>query len=110
MKAYMLVLIVFIVVVCGCSQQMSSESEIAKKHLEDMGYSIVSNKGEGEIKFLTYQLKELPTEQILGVQDGEVTQFLNKDIVTVSFMVTNHPLDDMYNKGKTKSYCIFDRE
>lgn len=103
MKAYVLVLLLVVIVVSGCSQKLSGDGEIAKQHLEDRGYSIVSNEGEGEIKFLTYQLKELPTEQILGVQDGEVTQFLNKDIVTVSFMVTNNPLDDMYNKGKTNA-------
>ncbi len=102
-KAYKFILIMLIVVVSGCSQKLSSDVEIAKQHLEGMGYSVVSNKGEGEIQFLTSQLEELPTRQILGVQTGEVTQFLNKDIVTVSFMISNHPLDDMYNKGKTKA-------
>lgn len=101
---WMLLICVFLV--SGCSYNMSvatlsEQGEIAKSHLEGLGYSIVSFEEEGEIEFKRNFVNVMPNDQLLSVQYGELDDYLDEVMATVHFLVSGHPLDDQYKKGKS---------
>ncbi|MFP3918200.1 hypothetical protein U5N28_10350 [Lysinibacillus telephonicus] len=120
MKRIIVLFLVFII--AGCNNQLNdnkqqSEMEedknidIAKNYLEELGYDVISYETKGSLLFTKSDLLDLPGEQIWGVQYTEPDNFLNKEINTVSFMVKNHPLDNLFNMGKTNAtVLIFNEE
>lgn len=111
MKKILVLFLGLTFIITGCSTQLSENGEIAKTYLKELGYQVVSYEDENSIVFTKPQLLELPGEQIWGVQYTEPDEYLNKEIDTVSFMVKNHPLDDMYDMGKTNvTVYLFNQE
>jgi hypothetical protein len=111
LKNILILLLGLIFIITGCNNQSSETEEIAKIYLEKKGYEVISYEGESSIVFSKSQLLELPGEQIWGVQYVEPDNYLNKEIETASFMVKNHPLDNMYDMGKTNlTVYIFNQE
>ncbi|WP_078552883.1 hypothetical protein [Bacillus alkalicellulosilyticus] len=103
-----LIMISFLFLLIACSEQelLSDNGEIAKNHLIDLGYEILSI---GQISQYQFNGSVLD-EQIWGVQAVEREHFLNKKIDTISFEVKNHPLDDMFGTGKTMVTVFLDGE
>ncbi|CAG9623559.1 hypothetical protein [Sutcliffiella rhizosphaerae] len=87
----------------GCLGRLSEEGKLAKTHLQDLGYKVISYQDEGTITIKRQDILELPYDQLLSVQHASPDQFFKKEIKTISFIVKGHLLDDTYNKGKTQT-------
>lgn len=89
----------------GCVKEvenLSAKGEIAKSHLEELGYKILSFESEDVLRFSKEQLEVLPYKAMWEVQSVSPDKYIDKDIDTVVFLVRNHPLDDLFDMGKTR--------
>jgi hypothetical protein len=95
----------------GCNHVLSEEGEIAKKHLESLGYEIISFESESSIVITEVDLQNEFNKQIWAVQDTEGEDYLHQEMKTVEFKIKNHPLDNMFDRGKTNATVyILDNE
>ncbi len=95
----------FLVLMAGCvkeDENLSAKGEIAKSHLEDLGYKILSFESEDVLRFSKAQLEVLPYKAMWEVQSVSPDKYIDKNIDTVDFIVRNHPLDDLFDMGKTR--------
>ena len=102
----------FILLFTGCNSQpeetllkekdLNEQALQAKKHLENMGYEVLSFDQEGWEEFQESSLSIKPNQDFWSVQKVEPTIYLNKKIDTYDFTIKNHPFDNMFTMGKTK--------
>ncbi|MFJ7731471.1 hypothetical protein ACIQXF_06185 [Lysinibacillus sp. NPDC097231] len=95
----------FLVLMAGCvkeDENLSAKGEIAKSHLEELGYKILSFESEDVLRFSKAQLEVLPYKAMWEVQSVSPDKYIYKNIDTVDFIVRNHPLDDLFDMGKTR--------
>ncbi|WP_096153902.1 MULTISPECIES: hypothetical protein [Bacillus] len=102
----------FILLLTSCNSQpeetllkeedLNEQTIQAKKHLEDMGYEVLSFDKEGWEEFKENRLSIKPNQDFWSVQNVDPTNFLNKKLDTYYFTIKNHPLDEIFNMGKTK--------
>ena len=105
MKRWFLMLCVGLMA-AGCMEKgesLSDNAKIAKHYLEDAGYDVVRLEQESEIQFSSYDVKSLHGEQIWAVQTVDPEPYLQQKIDTVKFSIQNHPLDNVFNMGKTEA-------
>lgn len=96
---------IFLVLMAGCvreEENISAKGELAKSHLEELGYEILSFESEDVLRFSKAQLEVLPYSAMWDVQRVSPDKYIDKDIDTVDFIVRNHPLDDLFDMGKTR--------
>lgn len=97
-----LLLFVSLFVITSCSQhELSEHGEIAKQYLEESGYEVITHRTDSSKEFSQVDLFSQPTQQIWSVQYTEPDDYLDKKIDTVAFTIKNHPLDHIFNMGKT---------
>ena len=106
--------IVFILFVAGCSHEakqtvkLNENGEIAKHHLEDMGYEVVSYEGENTKVFTGAEFSN--DKDIWGVQYTEPDDYMNKEVQVEHFFIKNHPLDQEFDMGKTNAYVMIQKK
>jgi hypothetical protein len=82
--------------------ELSDDAIIAKNHLEQQkGYEVISYEGDSKQEFTRTDLRTMPDRQLWSVQNIEPDEYLDKRIDTVKFTIKNHPLDELFNMGKT---------
>ena len=95
--------IVFILFVAGCSEEakqpvkLTENGEIAKHHLEDMGYEVVSYEGENTKVFTGAEFSN--DKDIWGVQYTEPDDYMNKEVQVEHFFIKNHPYVSVPDKS-----------
>ncbi|MBM7097714.1 hypothetical protein JSY36_18420 [Bacillus sp. H-16] len=98
-----------ILFVSGCSSQalLSDNALIAQTHLEGMGFKVLSMDQEGTYTVteedLASKQRAQPHEEIWVVQEREAESFYGQRIITITFTVQEHPLDNAFGMGKTKA-------
>ncbi|RNA67122.1 hypothetical protein [Alteribacter keqinensis] len=98
-----------ILLVSGCSSQalLSDNALIAQTHLEGMGFKVLSMDREGTYTFtdedLVSKQRAQPHEEIWAVQEHIAESFSGQMIITITFTVQEHPLDNAFGMGKTKA-------
>lgn len=101
MKKQLFVSLFLVLLLLSCSKQKSVEVMNAEVYLESLGYEVVSFENESTIILKQSHLLSLPDKNIWAVQTVDPNAYLNKEIQTVSFFIKNHPLDHMFEMGKT---------
>jgi hypothetical protein len=96
---------------CKEKEELSENATIAKNYLISEGYEVISHQGDGWQEFSKSDLHDLPNQQVWAVQYNEPDEYLNKRIDTVTFTIKNHPLDELFNMGKTTlTVWLYDSE
>lgn len=105
-------LVLLILVTSGCNKETSTtltgDEKTAAEYVNSLGYEITSYRSETNRYILNKKmLTEMPYMQIWGVQQSEPDPYLAKEIVTYGFIVTHHPLEEMYDSlYKKRDYEI----
>ena len=81
---------------------LNDQTLLAKKHLEELRFEVLSFDQEGWEEFKESRLTIKPNQDFWSVQKVEPTNYINKKIYTYDFTVKNHPFDNMFAMGKTK--------
>ncbi|MBC5636264.1 hypothetical protein H8S33_05400 [Ornithinibacillus sp. BX22] len=114
MKKYLFLIVTLLLVVSGCTEKeikLSENANIAKSYLEQSGYQVISFEGESSQEFKRKDLFTSPNLEFWSVQYMEPDEYFDKEINTVAFIVENHPLDNIFEMGKTKvTVWIVDNE
>lgn len=106
MKKMFLIVAGLALLLVGCGQTPSENEKVARAYLEGMGYEVVSFERESAVSFTEEKLHQLPGELIWAVQYVEPDEYVDKELASVSFMITNHPLDDQYGMGTTNATVL----
>lgn len=100
MKKIMILLLTIALFTTGCSVSKSQniidkDANVAKTYLEKKNYKVASFEGNVQNYNITKEkLLSMPYSMYWGLQTGDVSKFLNKDVKVEKFIVTNHPLDN----------------
>ena len=93
-KILILITLIFLV---ACSNEetklnnLSENGEIAKEYIESLGYEVVALQKEDVIRFTKQEMNLPPNKNFWAVQTIEPTNYLEKDLVQIKFLVKNHP-------------------
>lgn len=105
--AIMFVVVLTLTMIFGCSNETSADENLsqdeitAKEYIKSRGYDVISRYNEPSRYTLDREkLKSFPYVVQWSVQHESPEKYLGKEIVTASFIVKNHPLEQIY-KGTT---------
>ncbi len=108
-KGFMFLFILLLFVGCQVTDSDSDMPSIAKQHLQQQGYTIISHEWSSEPYTLERdRLDEEYLVQVWQVQAANKEDYIGKEIYEERFIVKNHPLDDWDGKGlgKTNVYVM----
>lgn len=94
MKKILVFLLFFLL--AGCGPNLDANAELAKKYLEDKGYSIKSYEGKQLFTFKKQDLLNKPYDMVWAVQPLKPDPYIGKEITQEIFIVKNHPLGKIY--------------
>lgn len=90
---------------------LSPNATTAKKHLEELGYKVLSYEDKVDSYTLTEEtLNDMPFSVYWNLPGNNPTPYMNKVIEVEKFIVRNHPLDHwkhsfwISSNGKTNVY------
>lgn len=93
--------LIFVLRGCNAEEPLSANASIAKDFFENSGYDINSVMKEESFIIQEDDLSDPGFQQILAVQDLDLTSYLDKEIDVVQFDVEGHPLEEHFNKMTT---------
>ncbi|WP_051348488.1 hypothetical protein [Peribacillus kribbensis] len=102
---WLLSLIVFVVVLTGCTKDpsptLTHNGSLAKSYLNEKGYIILSFQGQSTYSFPRRGLAGNDHDQDeWSVQRVKPDEYIDKKINIETFHVKNHPLDKMFKSEK----------
>ncbi|ADU29209.1 DUF4830 domain-containing protein [Evansella cellulosilytica] len=101
----------FILIVSGCSLiQLSDSADIAKEHLEDKGYRVISLVNESSGELTSSWVEGFPGSQEWDVQNVDPDEYIGKEIKRVRFKVKNHPLNSVDNDEVNVTVFLHEEE
>ncbi|WP_336785342.1 hypothetical protein [Paenibacillus sp. MMO-177] len=109
-----IILGVFVLILAGCSKEISGDEKKAEQYVKQQGYKVTSRKGEvqryvlDKSKLAGGSAESTHNQQIWGVQKEEPDQYFGKAITEYGFIVKNHPLEKEYNTETNVSVMICD--
>lgn len=95
-----LLLSLLLIPITGCGPNIlnKTDEQIAANFIKLLGYTIVSYDGEYPKYTLDRELlKNLGERKLWAVQKAEPEQYIGKEIHTIKFTVTNHPLQKIFS-------------
>ncbi|MCD8511557.1 MAG: hypothetical protein LRY73_17970 [Bacillus sp. (in: Bacteria)] len=112
MKKAISILIIFLVILAGCNnvnetqsannideEQLTANEVIAKRYLEETGYTIVTIDGEHSWVVERESINEMPSTMYWVVQTVWPDKYFEKEIDSVYVIVNNHPLSPLADVG-----------
>lgn len=91
----------FILSGCNTEQPLSADASTAKDYIENSGYDIKSVIKEESFTLQEADLSDPGFQQLLVVQDSDLTSYLDEEIDIVQFDVEGHPLEEHFTEMTT---------
>lgn len=103
MRLRFILLIILISVLAGCTEdkQLGESGSLAKVHLEDKGYDVISLIKEDSMILQEGLLIDPGYQQIWDVQPFEPESYVGEEINLAEFTVEKHPLEEIYDTETT---------
>jgi len=103
---------IMFLIVTGCSSEaepaIHGDERKAADAIKAKGYKIFSTLGESEVYILDREkLIEAPYMNIWSVQEADPEQYFGKSIASYDFVVSGHPLEQMYASTNQSSKYEF---
>ncbi|MFT4414344.1 hypothetical protein ACLM5H_10845 [Fredinandcohnia humi] len=106
-RSSLLILLFFVIYIAGCSNHsfndLDDNGKIAKSHLEEKGYDVLSYQGKSTLSFSTSDLSVHHHMQLWSVQSIQPDHIIDKKIEVETFYVKDHPLENEY---KSENYFL----